>query len=49
MAFRTEALRAVGGFDPCLGAGTRTHGGEEIGRCLCCSRPATLFSIGLPQ
>lgn len=29
MAFRTEALRAVGGFDPCLGAGTRTHGGEE--------------------
>ena len=30
MAFRTEALRAVGGFDPYLGAGTRTHGGEEI-------------------
>jgi glycosyltransferase involved in cell wall biosynthesis len=29
MAFRTEALRSVGGFDPCLGAGTRTHGGEE--------------------
>jgi glycosyltransferase involved in cell wall biosynthesis len=29
MAFRTESLRAVGGFDPCLGAGTRTHGCEE--------------------
>jgi hypothetical protein len=29
MAFRLDALRAVGGFDPCLGAGTRTHGGEE--------------------
>ncbi len=29
MAFRTEYLHAVGGFDPCLGAGTRTHGGEE--------------------
>lgn len=30
MAFQTELLRAVGGFDPCLGAGTRTHGGEEV-------------------
>jgi GT2 family glycosyltransferase len=30
MAFRTELLRAVGGFDDCLGAGTRTHGGEEV-------------------
>jgi hypothetical protein len=29
MAFRTEALRSVGGFDPCLGAGTRSHTGEE--------------------
>ena len=29
MAFRTGLLRAVGGFDPCLGAGTRTHGCEE--------------------
>jgi glycosyltransferase involved in cell wall biosynthesis len=29
MAFRTESLRSVDGFDPCLGAGTRTHGGEE--------------------
>lgn len=29
MAFRTQSLQAVDGFDPCLGAGTRTHGGEE--------------------
>jgi hypothetical protein len=29
MAFRTEYLHAIGRFDPCLGAGTRTHGGEE--------------------
>jgi GT2 family glycosyltransferase len=29
MAFRTESLRAAGGFDPSLGAGTRTHSGEE--------------------
>jgi glycosyltransferase involved in cell wall biosynthesis len=29
MAFRTDALRAAGGFDPCLGAGRRTCGGEE--------------------
>ena len=29
MAFRTGYLRSVNGFDPCLGAGTRTHGGEE--------------------
>lgn len=29
MAFRTEALRSVNGFDPCLGAGTRSHGAEE--------------------
>ena len=29
MAFRTEALLSVGGFDPCLGAGTRTHGAED--------------------
>jgi len=29
MAFRTEALHSVNGFDPCLGAGTRTHSGEE--------------------
>ncbi len=29
MAFRTERLRAIGGFDNRLGAGTLTHGGEE--------------------
>jgi glycosyltransferase involved in cell wall biosynthesis len=29
MAFRTDALRSMGGFDPCLGAGTTTYGGEE--------------------
>jgi GT2 family glycosyltransferase len=29
MAFKTAALHAVGGFDPLLGAGTLTHGGEE--------------------
>ena len=29
MAFRAEVLRAIGGFDPCLGAGTPTHGGED--------------------
>ena len=40
MAFRTEALRAVGGFDPCLGAGTRTHGGEE------CRALSLLLSAG---
>ena len=30
MAFRTEALRALGGFDPALGAGTPSCGGEDI-------------------
>jgi hypothetical protein len=29
MAFRTAALRSIGGFDNRLGAGTLTHGGEE--------------------
>ena len=29
MAFRTESLRRMGGFDPCLGVGTRTGGCEE--------------------
>lgn len=29
MAFRTSALRAIGGFNTRLGAGTLTHGGEE--------------------
>jgi glycosyltransferase involved in cell wall biosynthesis len=29
MAYRTESLLRMGGFDPYLGAGTRTHGCEE--------------------
>jgi GT2 family glycosyltransferase len=29
MDFKTAALRSTGPFDQCLGAGTRTHGGEE--------------------
>jgi glycosyltransferase involved in cell wall biosynthesis len=29
MAFRTESLLRMGGFDPYLGAGTRAHGCEE--------------------
>ncbi len=30
MAFKTAALRALGGFDPALGAGTPTCGGEDF-------------------
>jgi O-antigen biosynthesis protein len=30
MAFRTAALRAIGGFDPALGAGTRAQGGDDL-------------------
>jgi GT2 family glycosyltransferase len=30
MTFRTEALRSLGGFDVCLGAGTPARGGEDI-------------------
>ncbi|OLT10607.1 hypothetical protein BJF78_28620 [Pseudonocardia sp. CNS-139] len=30
MAFRTDRLRALGGFDPALGAGTSVHGGEDL-------------------
>jgi len=29
-SFRRTALLELGGFDPLLGAGTRTHGGEDI-------------------
>jgi GT2 family glycosyltransferase len=30
MAFRTEALRALGGFDPALGAGSAALGGDDL-------------------
>lgn len=30
MAFRIEALRRIGGFDPALGAGTLAQGGEDL-------------------
>ncbi|MEV1064435.1 glycosyltransferase [Streptomyces sp. NPDC050263] len=30
MAFRTEVLRSVGGFDPATGAGTRARGGDDL-------------------
>ena len=30
MAFRTETLRQVGGFDPALGAGTLARGGDDL-------------------
>jgi glycosyltransferase involved in cell wall biosynthesis len=30
MAFRTDALRALGGFDPATGAGTRARGGDDL-------------------
>ena len=30
MAFRTEALRALGGFDPATGTGTRARGGDDL-------------------
>jgi len=30
MAFRAEALLAIGGFDSALGAGTKSRGGEDI-------------------
>jgi GT2 family glycosyltransferase len=31
MAFRTDALRRIGGFDPALGAGTLARGGDDLG------------------
>lgn len=30
MAFRSEALRAIGGFDPALGAGSKALGGDDL-------------------
>lgn len=30
MAFRTRFLHAVGGFDPAMGAGTRSRGGDDL-------------------
>jgi glycosyltransferase involved in cell wall biosynthesis len=30
MSFRTSVLHEVGGFDPALGTGTPTHGGEDL-------------------
>ncbi len=30
MAFRTQVLRSLGGFDPALGGGTPTRGGEDL-------------------
>ncbi len=30
MAYRRSALQAVGGFDPALGPGSPTHGGEDL-------------------
>jgi hypothetical protein len=30
MAFRTETLRALGGFDPATGTGTRARGGDDL-------------------
>ena len=30
MAFRSEALRAIGGFDPALGAGSKAMGGDDL-------------------
>jgi GT2 family glycosyltransferase len=30
MAFRLDALRRIGGFDPFLGAGTRARGGDDL-------------------
>jgi peptidoglycan/xylan/chitin deacetylase (PgdA/CDA1 family)/GT2 family glycosyltransferase len=34
MSFRSEALHAIGGFDPALGAGTRAKGGDDLAAML---------------
>jgi GT2 family glycosyltransferase len=34
MAFRTDVLRGLGGFDPVLGTGTRARGGEDLDICI---------------
>ncbi|MFZ0089659.1 MAG: glycosyltransferase [Solirubrobacteraceae bacterium] len=34
MAFRREALLELGGFDPCLGAGTHAKGAEDLDICI---------------
>ncbi len=34
MAFRREALLNLGGFDPCLGAGTHARGAEDLDICI---------------
>ncbi len=34
LAFRTAALRELGGFDPVLSTGTRSRGGEDLDICL---------------
>ncbi len=34
MAFRTKALRQLGGFDPVLGTGTRARGCEDLDICI---------------
>jgi hypothetical protein len=34
MAFRTDVLRDLGGFDPVLGTGTQARGGEDLDVCI---------------
>lgn len=34
IAFRAEAIRRLGGFDPTLGAGTRARAGEDLDICI---------------
>jgi GT2 family glycosyltransferase len=34
MAFRSQVLRDLGGFDPVLGTGTRARGGEDLDICI---------------